>query len=358
MNITQSNKNSNRTIKIIVGTYTDNTDSRGLYIIDYDIESDLSNNSVIIPANNPSYIYYDKDSKILLAVEEMNDMKGRIKTFKIDIVKNTYYFVQEALVEGSAPCHITKDPKENIVYISNYMSGNLVSFNYTNEGSIFKNNFRLQFKESSIHPIRQKKSHIHSSFFSPNNVLYIQDLGGDYIYQVEYKNLSKKNHSFTSFKTSIGSGPRHLCFSKNGFVYVLQELSSTIDIFRLDENELIIDCIQSISLNTEQYETKNLGAHIRLSHDEKYIYASNRGDSNTLNVYKRESDGKLVKIQTISCEGKGPRHFDITPNGQFLFVTNQYSNNIAIFSIDLETGLLTYTNKNICLPSPVCIAIV
>ena len=56
-------------------------------------------------------------------------------------------------------------------------------------------------------------------------------------------------------------------------------------------------------------------------------------------------------------QGKGPRYFTFDPSGKFLLVANQLSDNITIFRINKETGMLT-PSGNIDIPIPVCIKFV
>jgi len=68
------------------------------------------------------------------------------------------------------------------------------------------------------------------------------------------------------------------------------------------------------------------------------------------------ADGTLSLIGHQSTLGKGPRNFSITPDGNHLIVANQGSDEMVIFSRNMETGLLTDTGKRITVPTPVCIA--
>ncbi|HEV7621032.1 MAG TPA: beta-propeller fold lactonase family protein, partial [Flavisolibacter sp.] len=56
-----------------------------------------------------------------------------------------------------------------------------------------------------------------------------------------------------------------------------------------------------------------------------------------------------------STLGKAPRNFNFDPSGNFLIVANQNTDNILIFKVDRNTGLLTETSNTISLGKPVCI---
>ena len=57
----------------------------------------------------------------------------------------------------------------------------------------------------------------------------------------------------------------------------------------------------------------------------------------------------------MSSKGAVPRDFNIDPSGNFLLAANQDSDNIAVFRINSETGLLTDTQYSFDVETPVSI---
>ena len=97
-------------------------------------------------------------------------------------------------------------------------------------------------------------------------------------------------------------------------------------------------------------------AEVSLSPDGKFLYASNRGDENTITIFSvNSSSGKLKLIGYQPVSGKAPRNFIIDPTGNYLLVANRNSDNIVIFKRDKKTGLLKETQNQINLPKPVCL---
>jgi 6-phosphogluconolactonase len=56
--------------------------------------------------------------------------------------------------------------------------------------------------------------------------------------------------------------------------------------------------------------------------------------------------------------GKGPRDFMIDPQGKYLVLANQYTNNIHVFGINQSNGMLSGPLSTIQVGNPVCIKIV
>jgi 6-phosphogluconolactonase len=85
------------------------------------------------------------------------------------------------------------------------------------------------------------------------------------------------------------------------------------------------------------------------------LYASNRGDNSIVQYSINPEDGSLTPVAWIPCGGETPRNFEIDPTGKWLFVANQNSDNITIFSIDQESGKLLKTDASLKVSAPVCI---
>ena len=97
-------------------------------------------------------------------------------------------------------------------------------------------------------------------------------------------------------------------------------------------------------------------ADIHVSPDGKFLYASNRANSNTIAIFKiNQNNGRLESAGHQSTLGKTPRNFNFDPSGKFLLVANQNSDEIVVFRIDKTTGLLTDTGQRIEVGNPVCI---
>lgn len=54
-----------------------------------------------------------------------------------------------------------------------------------------------------------------------------------------------------------------------------------------------------------------------------------------------EATGRLSMVANVPSGGKAPRHFQISAAGDFLVAANQTSNDIALFRIDPNSGMLS-----------------
>lgn len=341
--------------KLIIGTYTNSCQSNGIYVYDYDKNFEnivLKNETKNVI--NPSYLAVSAESDYIYSVNE-NGKQSKVSSFKFDSETGKIDFLNSQDSYGEDPCYIINDDKN--VIVANYSSGTISVFGKNEDKSLTEVKQVLHHYGKSVNPKRQKSPHVHMVYFSPDKKYVLSnDLGNDSVYVYDYNKNAEKDFLKLKQKIAIkkGSGPRHLVFSKNGsFVYVLNELSSTITSFSFLKGNL--KQLSEISTVPEDYKDAIGSADIHISPDGKFLYATNRGDINNITVCKLDTKGGLKIIAQNSTLGKGPRNFVIDPSGKFLLVAHQYSNDVVIFNRNIKTGKLTDSKKRIPLCSPVCL---
>lgn len=338
---------------LIVGTYTNKCENKGIYNYKFDIVSGNSKlDGMTANVQNPSYLALSSDNKFLYAVNEVG-MKSTVSSFSYDGQSGKIILLNKQLTNGADPCHIITDDKN--VITANYTGGNMTVFFKNPNGSLTDAKQVVQLSGSGPNKERQEASHMHMVAFSPDfKYVLAVDLGADKIYIYNYN--ADANKDILTFKTSVsvkpGGGPRHLTFDEDGkFVYVLNELDGGLLTYSFEKGEMTL--IDDTSVMPREYKGDFRSAAVLLSPDGEFLYATNRGEANTISVFKVLKNGKLEFKESISTLGQGPRSFVIDPTGSLLLVANQLSNEVVVFKRDKKTGTLTDTSKRISVCEPV-----
>lgn len=349
------NANAQKHYNLLVGTYTNSCQSEGIYVYDFNsatgefLPKGLSKKVV-----NPSYLTASADHKKIYSVNE-NGKESSVSSFNFDSQKGTIELINKQNSEGADPCHIINDDKN--VIVANYSGGNISVFGKNADGSLSKAKQTIKHEGHSVKK-QQQSPHVHQVNFSPDKQYVLaNDLGTDRIYVYKYNpNSTNQTLQFKdTIPTKTGSGPRHLAFSPAGKnLYLLQELDGTLTVFNYEDGK--VRRIQETSIVAPDAKGEPSAADIHISQDGRFLYATNRGESNTISIFAIDSKGKLTHKETLPTGGKGPRNFAIDPSGNFVLVAHQYSNDVVIFKRDPATGSLTNTGKKMQLCAPVCLA--
>lgn len=343
-----------KNLPLFIGTYTNSCDSKGIYVYDFDTNTgDFVFKNATEKVINPSYLALSKNQKVLYSVNE-NGTESTISSFGLDGTTGQLTRLNQQKAQGADPCYIINDDLN--VIVANYSGGNIAVFRKNTNGSLTEAKQIMQHKGKGIHP-RQESAHVHMVYFSPDKKYVLStDLGTDSV--DIYKYHPDAANDVLQWESSIpvqsGSGPRHLTFSKDGKkLYLLQELNGAISVFDFANDKL--NKIQETTILAKDFKGNFTGADIHISPDGKFLYASNRGEANTISIFKILKNGQLQPLSVVSSLGKGPRNFVIDPTGKFLLVAHQYSNDIVVFKRDLFSGAIFDTGKRLGLCSPVCL---
>jgi 6-phosphogluconolactonase len=312
-------------------------------------------------SENPSYLALTRDGKHLLAVRETIDEKnkgeGYIELFNVDDAGNLSS-VNKVSSGGAHPCHVAVN-EEEAVLASNYTGGNVALMRIEPTGELSEVLSVDQHVGQGPVAERQEKPHVHSALFEPKGKrIFVADLGIDQIkvYTIDKTTFTLKPNKYPEIKLAPGSGPRHMVIHPNGkLLFVANELSSSISVIQMLENGSF-RIVETVSALPADYSKPNTCADIHLSSEGNFLYVSNRGMNSIAIFSVLEKDSKIKLVGHEDTRGEMPRNFTLTPNGDFLLVANQNSDNIVAFQRNAVTGLLTYTDQ-INAYTPVCLLI-
>jgi 6-phosphogluconolactonase len=351
---------------IYVGTYTDKG-SKGIYAYSFDPGTGESKVlGLAAETANPSFLAIDANGKYLYAVNEIDNFNGGhgggVSAFAIDPGTGRLTLLQQVSSLGADPAHLSLDKTGRYLLVANYTSGNIAVFPVLGDGKLGSRTAFVQHAGSSINKERQAGPHAHEIQTSNNNQFVLTaDLGLDelLVYRFDSNTGSLAPNDPAFVKVSPGAGPRHFAMAPSGkFVYLVNEMASTVTVFGFAPSSGRLQDQQSISTLPADFKGENTTAEIEVDSHGKFLYASNRGDDSIAVFAINPRDGKLTFVERVPTGGKTPRHFTLDPTGTWLFAANQDSNSISIFRVNLDNGRLTPTSHTLQVSTPVCVVFV
>jgi 6-phosphogluconolactonase len=344
-----------RELTLFVGTYTSGR-SEGIYVYHMDQLNGALTQVSSIRSENPSFLALDPSKRFLYAVNEKP--AGAVSAFNIDPNSHELTSLNQQPSEGADPCHLMVDHHRKCVLVANYTGGNVAVLPLQSDGSLGAP-VDVEQHQGSGPREQQKAPHAHCiKLDRANRYAYAADLGSDKVMIYRFNRATTKlepaQQPFAALHS--GAGPRHLTLHPNGrFLYVINELDSSITTFRCDPVTGSLTAFESVSTLPRDFTGTSYCADIHISRSGRFLYGSNRGHNSIVVFAIDPRSGRLSLVEHVSTQGKWPRNFTIDPSGRLLLVANQHTDNVVSYHIDSRTGRLTPTGQVAEIPVPVCL---
>jgi 6-phosphogluconolactonase len=353
--------NEARELTLYIGTYTSGK-SEGIYGYHMDRATGTLTRFNFFKSVNPSFLTIDRSKRYLYAVNEVGEYAGKVgggvSAFAIDQTSGNLRLLNEQATQGADPCYLSIDNRKRSLLVANYTGGSVAVLPVRADGTLSMAIDVKQHEGSGIKE-QQKGPHAHCIILDRlERHAIAADLGIDKVMVYEFDHASGKltpaKQPFAELKA--GAGPRHLALHPSGkYLYVINELDSTLTVFSYNERNGALALIDSVSTLPSDFSGTSYCADVHVSSSGKFLYGSNRGHDSIVVFEIDPRTGKLSLIEHVSTQGKWPRNFTLDPTGQFLLVANQRTDNVVTFSIDAATGRLKATGAVEEVPAPVCL---
>jgi 6-phosphogluconolactonase len=316
---------------------------------------------------SPTYLALHPDRPTLYAGERdwppmgaQSPGTGAISTFRLNPSDGHLEF--QARQASGGPAHLTVHPSGDFVLAAMNRVQQVGVFPVQPDGSVGEPCAIVLHEGRGPRSPNQDRAFPHSCWFDggARRVLCC-DLALDRVMVYELDPESGQLQPASPFpfaQVGSGAGPRHLAVHPNGgFVYVLNELDSTICAFRYEPESAALAIQQTVSMLPDGFVGQSAAAQILVHPNGRYLYASNRGHDSIVIFAIQPDTGPLRLVAHQPSGGERPHNFTIDAAGGLMLVANQRSNTVVSFSIDAETGQLTPTGESLAVQSPTCVVV-
>ena len=374
---------------MLVGTYTD-AGSEGIYSLRFNQQDASWQLLDSARLSNPSFLAIDSRRALIYAVSENGGPTDAINLLSLNPTTGAMQLLVSQLTQGAAPCYVSFGPSSpsanrpsstaaeapRMAVTANYTGGSLSLFPLDEQGFPQPLDTLYMGQTNLNDPIRQEAPHVHCAHFAPDGrYLFATDFSSDRLLRFaipsEVQEATCKSEAQAAPKAETckpnrllsnpevaailpgGSGPRHLTFSPDArHAYLITELSGMVHVFDYQPESGLLTMKQSIE--TDSVHARG-SAHILLSPDGRFLYASNRLEHEGVAIFAVNPHDGLLTPVGYQLTGGHPRHFSLTPNGRYLLVACRDSHVIEIYQRDPDTGSLTPTGETIPFSKPVYI---
>lgn len=349
---------------VYVGTFTGETGAEGISVLDLDqATGELSHVQTAAGPISPSFLALHPTGHFLYAVERQWTLDrtdvGAVGAFAVEATTGRITALNRQPSGGASPAHVSVHASGRFAFAAHYASGQVAVLPISDDGRLGAATHVVQHEGRGPDPARQEGPHAHFVLPDPSGRLVLAcDLGIDrvQIYRLDHEAGRLEPAPLAYAQVSSGAGPRHLAFHPFGlFVYVINELDSTISTFAFDPDRGALRIVQTVSTLPDGYTGTSHTAQILVHPSGRFVYGSNRGHDSIAVFAVDAEGGRLSLVGHEPSGGKTPRNFTIDPAGELLLAANQQSGTIVTFRIDGTSGRLAPTGHTYETPSPVCL---
>ncbi len=346
-------------------------ESRGIYHSSLDTNTGkLTRPTLATQCDQPGFLALHPDGKTLYATGRPAAADGprdAVSAFRVNgsAGRSELEFIGAVGTGDGGAAQVSTDRAGKVLLSAQYGGGSTSLYQLDQDGRIArlaevkKHADLMPNVGSGVVEGRQTASHAHWTGTSPDDrFAFVPDLGMDrvVIWKLDADKPSLTHHGYGICPP--GSGPRHMKFSVDGSkIYVLNELSLTITVFDYNAQDGEMTPVQTIATLSEEVkakETFNSASEIRVHPSGRFVYSANRGHD-SISVFRVDDTGTLEAVEVEAIRGGWPRNFNIDPTGKWLIAAGRDSNTATLFSIDAESGELTFMRETQPVPTPICV---
>lgn len=339
-----------------VGSYTYYGSSKGISILDVDVEKGIFTKRSEVSVTNCSYLVPSRNNKYLYSVADEG-----VASFKI-LPNGDLEPLNVASIRGLRTCYLTVDKANRYLITGGYHDGKMTVLHLNEDGSV--GGIASEIFDHGIGSVAERnfRPHVTCVQFTPDEkFLCMVDSGLDNIKVFRFDHDNGHLHLADIIHCELNSSPFRLLFSKDDrHMYMISELKNYVTVYNFipHEKEPEFQFKQLVSTLPKKYDEQSAACAMQFTSDDRYLFCSNAGD-NSLALYHRDPEDGLLTMKTVlPISGDYPKHISIFPDDRHVASINKNSNSITFFCIDYEKGLLIMNGRPLRVDSPNCCKIV
>lgn len=329
-----------------------NARGNGLVVYEIDENGKWLQKQCLFTEENPSYQCFDLEKNYLYSVH--GDL-SLVSSYRIG-EDGTITHINTIDIGGKNPVDITVDAQNRHIIVATLQGGTLYTIERLADGSLGKivSTFSYEGKEAG------NVSTIHQCLWDQTRSYLFACAQGrvNGFGQMRALKYHPEDGSFTEtdrFLSRTWDEPRHAAMHPNNrWLYMCEEKGNKVLYFQFDEASGQIKALQELSTVPETVTSYSDASEVMIDPSGEYVLVSNRY-TDSMAIYRIDRHtGYLRTMGFAPCLGKTPRFFCFGPNGK-CYVANEDSDTIIEFQFDTATAQLIPTMNIIETGSPVCI---
>jgi YVTN family beta-propeller protein len=238
----------------------------------------------------------------------------------ISVISTEHNLVTRLLPVGDldgvldVPHYLAADPQRRFLYASLITTGEIWKFDITSDSFVGKAQAGNSPANVAVSPDGVKAYVTNWDITNPNGrVVQVIDTA-----------------TLTAIKQiNVGFAPHGISFSHDGkLIYVTNYLSDSISILRAADDQEVSRVLLAPDVNPAGPSSKYQPLQVALTPDDRFAYVSCFASGEV-----RVIDTAMPKVIAALKVGQSPFLLEGTPNGDYIFVANQQSNDVSVIRV-------------------------
>jgi len=298
----------------------------------------------------PTFFELDLKRRLLFTVNEIDQFDGKptgaVSSFSISPT-GKLALINQRPSKGVKPCHLALDGEARTLIVTNCGDGNLAVLPIAADGEL--GDATEVVKVASATSVTLDRT---------SKFAFVCDPASDKVMKfsldAQAGKLSPASPAFVQLKS--GSSPRKMIFRPDGkFAYLLNEKTSTINVYSYDAVTGGLSDAQSVSTVPEFYDGSNTAIDLQTHHTGKWLYVSNTGHDSVVQLSVDGEKGSLTYVEEQGTGGRHARQFGIQPNSAHMAISLPDTNQVLASRIDSGNGRLKPSGIFAEMPSPAAV---
>ena len=330
---------------------------KGIYLFRLQpVGTEVTQNVTLVPLGmaaetpNPTFFEFDLKRRLLFAVNEIDLFEGKptgaVSAFSI-APNGKLALVNQRPSMGTRPCHLALDAEARNLLVTNCGDGSVAVLPIAADGKI--GDATDVVKGARATSVTLDRASKFAFVCDP-----ISDRVMKFSFDTQLGKLRPATPAFIEVKA--GSSPRQMLFRPDGkFAYVLNEKTSTINVYKYDVATGALTELQAISTVPEFYDGPNTAIDLKVHHTGKWLYVSNTGHDSIVLFTIDGEKGTLSYVEEQGTGGRHARQFGLQPNSMHMVISLPDTNQVLASRIDAGNGRLKPSGIFAEMPSPAAV---
>lgn len=335
-----------------VGSYTYIGKSKGISILDVDMERSTFIKREEVPVDNASFVLASRDGKLLYSVCDVG-----IVTFRIE-KDGSLTKLGTANIRGMRGRFMDISPDNRFIAIAGYHDGKTTLLRLREDGTVGRITDGIFDQGMGSIAERDSQPHVSCVRFTPDGkYLCSIDMGLDHIKVFRIDQKTGKLSVAQILHCNLQSAPSQMVFSRDGRqLYVICQMANTISTYSYEDKGAypefkLLQTLPTVGKRSLSSST-TATVHVDISHSDRFVFYSSAGN-NSIGMFHRDPETGLLTFSfSLPVSGQYPKDFIVFPDEQHICSINYEEGNLTFFSLDTVRGLIVMNAAPVKIDQP------